>query len=238
MSQHVLLIEDDDDVRSLVQRSLVGAGFRVTALPDGSRVQNILASGDVDVVVTDLTLPDCDGLALTRHIKEHHDVGILILSGRGDTTDRIIGLEIGADDYVAKPFEPRELVARVRSVLRRTDGRGQVSESRADEKVFSFSGWTLNTGSRDLRDPENSVIGLTSGEYKLLEALVTHSNRVLSRDQLLDLVSSNDAPAFDRSIDVRVGRLRKKLGDDSKMPTLIKTVRNGGYIFTARVMVV
>jgi two-component system OmpR family response regulator len=238
MSQHVLLIEDDDDVRSLVQRSLVGAGFRVTALPDGSRVQNILASGNVDVVVTDLTLPDCDGLALTRHIKEHHDVGILILSGRGDTTDRIIGLEIGADDYVAKPFEPRELVARVRSVLRRTDGRTQVSESHTDEKVFSFSGWTLNTGSRDLRDPENSVIGLTSGEYKLLEALVTHSNRVLSRDQLLDLVSSNDAPAFDRSIDVRVGRLRKKLGDDSKMPTLIKTVRNGGYIFTARVTTV
>jgi len=238
MSQHVLLIEDDDDVRSLVQRSLVGAGFRVTALPDGSRVQNILASGNVDVVVTDLTLPDCDGLALTRHIKEHHDVGILILSGRGDTTDRIIGLEIGADDYIAKPFEPRELVARVRSVLRRTDGRAQVGESRTDEKVFSFSGWTLNTGSRDLRDPENSVIGLTSGEYKLLEALVTHSNRVLSRDQLLDLVSSNDAPAFDRSIDVRVGRLRKKLGDDSKMPALIKTVRNGGYIFTARVTTV
>jgi len=238
MSQHVLVVEDDDDVRNVVQRSLVGAGFKVTALPDGSRVQNILASGNIDVVVTDLTLPDCDGLALTRHIKEHHDVGVVILSGRSDTTDRIIGLEIGADDYIPKPFEPRELVARVRSVLRRTEGKARGTGNDTPEKVFTFSGWTLNTSSRDLRDPENSIVGLTSGEYKLLEALVTHANRVLSRDQLLDLVSSNDAPAFDRSVDVRVGRLRKKLGDDSKSPTLIKTVRNGGYIFTAKVTVV
>ena len=235
VEKHILVVEDDPDVRAVVQHSLTRGGFRVTALSGGAKVLAALAAGGVDLAVVDIGLPDTDGLALTRQIRESHGIGVIILSGRGDTTDRIVGLEVGADDYLAKPFEPRELVARVRSVLRRIEERAAKAPAEARQPTYKFNGWTLDCAAMSLADAEAVAVQLTTGEFKLLEALVSRANRVLQRDQLLDLISSNDAPAFDRSIDVRVGRLRRKLGDDSKNPQLIKTVRNGGYIFVGKV---
>ena len=235
MEQHVLVVDDDDEVRGLIQHTLTRAGFRVTGLSSGARVKNTLAAGNIDLVVVDLGLPDTDGLTLTRQIREHFPVGIIIVSARGETTERIIGLELGADDYVPKPFEPRELVARVKSVLRRKEQSPETMAVEDRLPTFSFNNWRLDCAARALFKPDGESVPLTSGEYKLLEVLVARANRVLSRDQLLDLTSTNDAPAFDRSVDVRIGRLRKKLDDDSKSPEIIKTVRNGGYIFVARV---
>ena len=235
MDQHVLVIDDDDGVRGLIQHTLSRAGYRVTGLSSGAKVKNTLSAGNVDLVVIDLGLPDTDGLALTRQIREHYPVGIIIVSGRGETTERIIGLEVGADDYLPKPFEPRELVARVKSVLRRKDQQHETTPVEDRLPTFVFNQWKLDCSARALYRPTGAAVSLTSGEYKLLEVLVARANRVLSRDQLLDLTSTNDAPAFDRSIDVRIGRLRKKLDDDSKNPEIIKTVRNGGYIFVAKV---
>jgi len=235
LAKHILVIEDDFDVRALVQTALTRAGFRVTALPSGAKVAATFAAGPVDLAIVDLGLPDTDGLQLTRQIRDRHKVGVIILSGRGETTDRIIGLEVGADDYLPKPFEPRELVARVRSVLRRMEETAANAPAEEERLVFTFDGWKLDCAALSLFDPNGDQVPLTTGEFKLLEALVSRAGRVLQRDQLLDMVSSKDAPAFDRSIDVRVRRLRHKLGDDSKMPRLIKTVRNGGYVFVAKV---
>ena len=235
MSKHILVVEDDFDVRTLVQNSLTRAGFRVTALASGAKVNATMASGSVDLAVIDLNLPDTDGLALTRLIRERYKIGVVILSGRSDPMDRVVGLEIGADDYVPKPFEPRELVARVRSVLRRMDETSARPATEEARPVYTFDGWRLDTSSMDLFDPKGESVQLTSGEFKLLEAMVTRAGRVLQRDQLLDLVTTNDAPAFDRSIDVRVRRLRKKLGDATETPKLIKTIRNGGYVFVPKV---
>jgi len=235
LEKHILVVEDDFDVRALVQTSLKRAGFRVTALANGAKVPATLSAGPVDLAVIDLNLPDADGLDLTRLIRERYKIGVIILSGRGEATDRIVGLEVGADDYLAKPFEPRELVARVRSVLRRMELTSANAPIEEERRAYSFDGWKLDSSALRLFDPKGDEVPLTTGEFKLLEALVTRAGRVLQRDQLLDLVSTNDAPAFDRSIDVRVRRLRRKLGDDSKLPKLIKTIRNGGYVFVAKV---
>ena len=231
-ARHVLVIDDDADVRDIIEASLTQAGFRVTALPDGKRISQILSGGDVAVAIVDLTLPDEDGLAITRRLRERYDIGIVIVSGRSEMTDRVIGLEIGADDYLPKPFAPRELVARVRSVMRRFDARSQAGAQRHRSRL-TFLGFDLDLGGMTLRDPEGKPVVLTTGEFKLLETLVTHANRVLSRDQLLDLLYDRDTPAFDRSVDVKVGRLRRKLGDDPDNPRMIRTVRNGGYVFVA-----
>jgi two-component system OmpR family response regulator len=235
VAKHILVVEDDADMRAVVQQSLTRGGFRVTALSSGAKVPSVLAAGGIDLAVVDLGLPDTDGLALTQQIRSTYHVGVIILSGRGDTTDRIVGLEVGADDYLPKPFEPRELLARVRSVLRRLEERSGKEPVEAREPTYAFNGWKLDCSAMSLFGPDAEAVPLTTGEFKLLQALVERANRVLKRDKLLDLVSSNDAAAFDRSIDVRVGRLRRKLGDDSKNPQLIKTVRNGGYIFVAKV---
>lgn len=235
MDKHILVVEDDPDMRAVVQHSLTRAGYRVTSVANAAKVKSALAGSDIELAVVDLGLPDADGLALTRQIREEHDIGIVIVSGRGDTIDRIIGLEVGADDYLSKPFEPRELVARVRSVLRRGEERIAKAEREERQPTYTFNGWKLDCSALALYNAEGGQVPLTTGEIKLLEALVSRANRVLKREQLLDLVSTNDAAAFDRSIDVRVGRLRRKLGDDSKNPQLIKTVRNGGYVFVAKV---
>ncbi len=235
MQEHILVVDDDADVRLVVQQTLARAGFRVTTLASGAKVYATLDSGDINLVVVDLLLPDIDGLTLTRQLREKYDTGIIILSGRGETTDRIVGLEVGADDYLGKPFEPRELLARVRSVLRRVEERTVKAAIEDARPVYRFNGWSLDCSAFTLFDPDETVVPLTTGEFKLLEALVARANRVLQRDQLLDLISTNDAAAFDRSIDVRIGRLRRKLGDDPKSPRLLKTVRNGGYVFVAKV---
>jgi DNA-binding response OmpR family regulator len=233
MGKNLAIVEDDPDVRGLLERCLVSDGYRVTALPTAAGLDETLSGGDIDLVIVDVGLPDADGLALTGHIRRSHDMGIIIVSGRGDLTDRVVGLEIGADDYITKPFEPREVLARVRSVLRR-HARAQVAANCNEPRsLYRFEGCVLDAAAQAVLDAAGAPVPLTSGEYKLLEVFVTRPNRVLSRDQLLELVYANDTPAFDRSVDVRVGRLRKKLRDDP--PRLIKTVRNGGYLFTGKV---
>jgi DNA-binding response OmpR family regulator len=235
MTKHVTIVEDDPDVRAILSRSLGADGYRVTALESGVGIESVITSSPVDLVILDIGLPDIDGLTITQQIRRQSNVAIIIISGRGDLADRVVGLEIGADDYITKPFEPREILARVRSVLRRSGHQaGSMPESEA-HICYDFCDLVLDVTAQSLHDGEGHPINLTSGEFKLLETMVTRANRVLSRDQLMDACYGNNSPAFDRSIDVCVGRLRKKLQDNPRNPYIIRTVRNGGYIFAARV---
>src|SRR5262245_60401589 len=194
-------------------------------------MRRVIGQDPVDLVILDLMLPGEDGLTLARALRSESGIGIIILTGRGETVDRIIGLEMGADDYLPKPFHLRELLARVKSVLRRVQSRTgdgpQQSRSRA-----RFAGWNLDLSSRELLSPSGDEVRLTTGEFDLLAAFVNNANQVLTRDRLLDLARNREAGPFDRTIDVQVGRLRRKLEDDPQNPTLIKTVRGSGYIFT------
>ncbi len=235
MNQQLAIVEDDPDVRAILQRSLAADGYGVTALGSGVGLEAMLAAQHHDLVILDVGLPGIDGLTLTRQIRASFDGGIIIVSGRGDLADRVVGLELGADDYVIKPFEPREILARVRSVLRRNGRSAAAPLPQMRRQRLAFDGWLLDMTARSLNDATGNAVPLTSGEYKLLEVFVSNANRVLSRDQLLDLIYDGDTPAFDRSIDVRIGRVRKKLGDDPRDPRLIKTVRNDGYIFVGKV---
>jgi len=237
MTKHVTIVEDDPDVRALLARSLGSEGYRVTALESGTGIERVMSSDLVDLVILDIGLPDIDGLTITQQIRRQSDVAIIIVSGRGDLADRVVGLEIGADDYITKPFEPREIQARVRSVLRRgrrEDDRNAHSAGH-DHRRYGFGDWILDATAQSLCGQEGRPVGLTSGEYKLLEAMVTRANRVLTRDQLMDVCYGNHSPSFDRSIDVCIARLRKKLQDDPRNPVIIRTIRNGGYMFAARV---
>ena len=235
MSKHVTIVEDDPDVRALLAHSLGMDGYKVTALESGVGIEDALTNNPADLVIIDVGLPGMDGLTITQKIRRHSDVGIIIVSGRGDLADKVVGLEIGADDYITKPFEPREIRARVRSVLRRGKARGAAAPADEEHVVFSFGEWKLDVTAQALSGADGQPVVLTSGEFRLLEALVTRAGRVLSRDQLMDVCYGNDTPAFDRSIDVCVARLRKKLNDDPRNPATIRTIRNGGYIFAARV---
>jgi two-component system OmpR family response regulator len=236
MTKHVTIVEDDPDVRALLARSLGADGYQVTALESGVGIEHIIASNHVDLLILDIGLPDLDGLTITQKIRRNSDVAIIIISGRSDLADRVVGLEIGADDYITKPFEPREILARVRTVLRRgrhqSDAPGPASDPHL---LYEFGDWKLDATAQALHDGSGHSVSLTSGEFRLLEAMVTRANRVLTRDQLMDACYGNNSPSFDRSIDVCVGRLRRKLHDDPRNPTIIRTVRNGGYIFAARV---
>ncbi len=234
-SAKILVVDDDPDVRDIVERCLSDAGYQVWTHEDGSKVFDAVSEHGIDLAVIDLVLPDTDGLMLTRKLKEHSDIGVVILSGRGETTEKIIGLEVGADDYLSKPFEPRELLARVRSVLRRL-GQDPAAEASAEMMTFTFEGWCLDVTARTLTSPNDEPVELSSGEFNLLKAFLEHPNRVLSRDQLLDFTHANDTPAFDRSVDVRVGRVRKKIEVDHQNPQFIKTIRNGGYMFAGKVV--
>jgi DNA-binding response OmpR family regulator len=235
VNKRLAIVEDDPDIRALLERCLSADGYRVTSLEAASGLEDLLAEGDIDLLIVDVGLPDADGFALTQKIRRHHDIGIIIVSGRGDLTDRVIGLEIGADDYITKPFEPREVLARVRSVLRRGIPKKDAIASEEPRRKYRFNGWTIDLASQTLMDGKGGVVALTSGEFKLLETFVTHANRVLSRDQIMDYICTNDSPAFDRSIDVRIGRLRRKIHDNSAHPALIKTIRNAGYMFAGTV---
>jgi DNA-binding response OmpR family regulator len=235
--KNLVVVEDDPEIRVMLERCLKADGYNVIALSAAAGLDDVLAAGDVALVIVDVGLPDADGLTVTRRIRQTHDLGIIIVSGRGDLTDRVVGLEVGADDYITKPFEPREVLARVRSVLRRGERSSPALPSDKPHRKLSFNGCIIDMTSQTLTDSDGRDVMLTSGEYKLLETFVTHANRVLSRDQLLDYVCANDTPAFDRSIDVRIGRLRRKINDDPRHPRLIKTVRNSGYIFSGVVSV-
>jgi len=233
-TDHILVVDDQQEICDLVREYLSDEGFRVSTANDGSAMRETMARDAVDLVILDLVLRGEDGLQLARELRSQSDIGIIMLTGRGETVDRIIGLEMGADDYLSKPFHLRELLARVRSVLRRGGSRGG-DKSGAPRSRVRFAGWTLDLASRELMSPSGEDVRLTTGEFELLAAFVNHANQVLSRDRLLDLSRHREAGPFDRTIDVQVGRLRRKLEDDPKNPTLIKTVRAGGYMFTAPV---
>ena len=228
---HILVVDDQREICDLVQDYLSDEGYRVSIANDGAAMRRVMAQSAVDLVILDLMLPGEDGLTLARALRDVSDVGIIILTGRGDTVDRIIGLEMGADDYLPKPFHPRELLARVRSVLRRVSSRTAENASAARSRA-RFAGWNLDLASRELRSPSGKEVRLTTGEFDLLAAFVNNANQVLTRDRLLDLARNREAGPFDRTIDVQVGRLRRKLESDPQKPTLIKTVRGSGYIFT------
>jgi two-component system OmpR family response regulator len=229
---HILIVDDEPAICEALSDYLVGEGYRVSVAHDGKAMRQIIRLSPVNLVLLDLMLPGEDGLTLARSLRaEKLDIGIIMLTGRGDTIDRIIGLESGADDYLAKPFHMRELLARVRSVARRAT-RAELPPNRSEAR---FAGWRLSFATRELTSPEGERVRLTGGEFGLLAIFVGHPNRVLNRDQLLDLVSGRKAGPFDRTIDVQVGRLRRKLNDNPQEPQLIKTVRGGGYMFTAPV---
>jgi two-component system OmpR family response regulator len=231
---HILIVDDENEICVMVQDYLTQEGYRASVAHDGNEMRQVMARSAVDLVILDLVLPGEDGLTLARWLREESRVGIIMLTGRGDPVDRIIGLEMGADDYLPKPFMLRELLARVKSVLRRAAARAPES-SAANRQQARFAGWNLDLASRELFSPAGSEVRLTTGEFDLLAAFVTNPNQVLSRDRLLDLARNREAGPFDRTIDVQVGRLRRKLGDDPQQPSMIKTVRGSGYIFTPAV---
>jgi two-component system OmpR family response regulator len=231
---HILVVDDQKEICDVVQEYLTGEGYRVSTANDGGGMRRVLGQSHVDLVILDLMLPGEDGLTLARGLRDESGIGIIILTGRGETVDRIIGLEMGADDYLPKPFHLRELLARVKSVLRRVQSRmGEPSQTTRSHA--RFAGWSLDLSSRELTSPAGQEVRLTTGEFDLLAAFVNNPNQVLSRDRLLDLARNREAGPFDRTIDVQVGRLRRKLEDDPQNPSLIKTVRGSGYIFTPAV---
>jgi DNA-binding response OmpR family regulator len=232
-ADHIVIVDDQPEICELVYNYLSGEGYRVSTANDGPSMRRIMQQYDVDLVLLDIQLPGDDGLSLARQLRAVSDIGIIILTGRGETVDRIIGLEMGADDYLPKPFHLRELLARVKSVLRRKSTSAETNK--APPQSASFNGWKLDLTSRELKAPSGEEVRLTTGEFDLLAAFVANANQVLSRDRLLDLARNRASGPFDRTIDVQVGRLRKKLEDDPQNPSLIKTVRGSGYIFTASV---
>lgn len=231
---HILVVDDDSEIRRLLQAYLERNGLRVTAVGDGNGMWQTLEQARVDLVVLDLMLPGMDGLELCRTLRARSRIPVIMLTARGDEMDRVLGLEMGADDYLAKPFSARELLARIKVVLRRVRDL-PLAPVEGPPAQLTFSGWTLDTRTQNLTSPDGVVVALSHAEYQLLQVLVTHPNRVLSRDQLLDLTQGREAGPFDRSIDVLIGRLRRRLGDDAREPALVKTVRGRGYLFAGKV---
>ena len=232
---HILIVDDQQEICEVVQEYLTGEGYRVSVAHDGGEMRRVLGQSPADLVILDLMLPGEDGLTLARALRGESGIGIIILTGRGETVDRIIGLEMGADDYLPKPFHLRELLARVKSVLRRVHSRSGDAPAATTRSRARFAGWNLDLSSRELVSPSGEEVRLTTGEFDLLAAFVNNANQVLTRDRLLDLARNREAGPFDRTIDVQVGRLRRKLEDDSQNPNMIKTVRGTGYIFTPTV---
>lgn len=231
---HIVVVDDDRQTRSLLSSYLQSRGFEVTAVADGKALDRQLRSKRVDLIVLDLTLPGEDGLSICKRLRTGARVPVIILTARHSELDRILGLEVGgAQDYVIKPFNPRELLARIRNVLGRWDcGARRVA---AKPQRYRFAGWTLNTISRSLIDPNGRQQPLASSEYRILEALTSQANRLLSRDELMDLTKGREADAFDRSVDVRISRLRQLLGEDARESFIIKTVYGEGYVMGVRV---
>jgi two-component system OmpR family response regulator len=235
---HILIVDDQREICDLVQEYLSGEGYRVSTAQDGAGMRKVMGQSPVDLVILDLMLPGEDGLTLARVLRqETPNVAIIILTGRGEIVDRIIGLEMGADDYLPKPFHLRELLARVKSVLRRASSRSVENQAASPRSKAKFAGWNLDLSSRELLSPSGKEVRLTTGEFDLLAAFVNNANQVLTRDRLLDLARNREGGPFDRTIDVQVGRLRRKLEEDPQRPTMIKTVRGTGYIFTPPVEV-
>lgn len=231
---HIAVVDDEPEIRQLLCNYLGGHGLRVTALPSGAALFAIMDSDAPQVVLLDLGLPGEDGLSIARQLRERWHCGLLIVTGRGDAVDKVVGLELGADDYVTKPFDLRELLARTKAVLRRIvppPALEQVGVAPRASTVAAFLGWTCDFAARRLSMPSGDDVSLTSGEFDLLATFLMHPGRVLSRDFLLEHTRGREAGPFDRTIDVQIGRLRKKLDDDAQDPKVIKSVRGAGYVF-------
>ncbi len=231
---HLLVVDDDREIRDLLNRFFSKQGFRVSTATDGVAMRRVLSDWKIDLVVLDLMLPGEDGLSICRDLRERSQVPIVMLTVIGEESDRILGLEGGADDYIAKPFNPHELLARIKAVLRRTQAVPPLSAGRHGG-VLVFNNWRIDMGMRRLLSPNNALVDLSTAEFDLLIAFAEHPQQVLSRDQLLDLAYGKSENPFDRSIDMQVSRLRQKIEPDPKSPTLIQTVRGDGYVFTANV---
>jgi two-component system OmpR family response regulator len=232
---HILIVDDHREIRDLVARALTKEGFRVASAADGRAMRKVLADNRIDLVLLDLMLPGEDGLSLCRTLRAESNVPVIMLTAKGDEVDRVIGLEMGADDYLPKPFGSRELIARIKAVLRRSREHAAAADSARRTKRYRFDRWALDTGARELVRADGVTVPLSTGEYDLLIVLVERPQRVLSRDQLLDLARGRAASGLDRSVDTQVSRLRKKLELDPGDPKIIKTVWGGGYMFTPAV---
>jgi two-component system OmpR family response regulator len=239
---HVLVVDDEPRIRTMLRHYLVDEGFKVSDAGDGADMRAVLEREAIDLVLLDLMMPGEDGLSLTRYIRQRSEIPIIMLTGKGDLIDRVAGLETGADDYITKPFELREILARIRTVMRRaglrtapaTSVSGSASGENASE-VLVFEGWRLDLLRRELRRLNGELVPLTAGEFELLCVFVRHPNRVLNRDQVIDLVKGREWAAYERGVDTQVMRLRKKVETDPSNPSLIKTVRGAGYVFAAAV---
>ncbi len=229
----VLLVEDERSIREPLTDYLADRGFTVSAAADASEARTLLGALGFDIAICDIMMPGEDGLSLARHIREAIDIPVILLTARTEEVDRVLGLELGADDYISKPFSPRELVARIAVILRRV-ARGGAATS-VGGGGFAFDRWVLKPGERALIDKQGVSVALSSGEFELLEVLVRHPRQVMSRDRLLDLTGGDESEAFDRAIDNRVSRLRKKIELDPREPQVIKTVWGGGYMLAASV---
>jgi two-component system OmpR family response regulator len=231
---HILVVEDDRETRALIAKYLKSNDCTVSTAADGREMDRLLADNRVDLLVLDVMLPGEDGLSLCRRVRATSHLPIIMLTARGEDVDRILGLEMGADDYLAKPFNPRELLARIKSVLRR-QAIALTASAAAGASAMSFLGWRMDFRLRELRNPEGARVAMTSAEFDLLQAFCERPGRVLSRDSLLDLTHGRTAGSFERSIDVLVSRVRRKIEPDPQNATMIKTVRSGGYLFTPNV---
>jgi two-component system OmpR family response regulator len=234
---NILIVDDDSDIRSLLSDFLEGNGLHAFQAANGVEMQQLLESERIDLLVLDLNLPGTNGLELCRELRTDSNLPVIMLTAKTSSIDRIVGLETGADDYVCKPFEPLELLSRIRSVLRRTQATAAGEEVSTEPVRMRFSGWQLDIISRHLINPRGVVVSISGAEFRLLKIFLDRPNRVLNRDQLMDLMHGRDAGPFDRSIDLQISRVRQKIEVDSKSPNIIKTVRNEGYILTTPVTV-
>ncbi len=232
--KHIVVVDDEPGIRETIQEYLELHDFRVTPADGGEALREVVDENDVDLVLLDIRMPGEDGLSLARYLRGNSDVGIIMLTAAGEVVDRIVGLEMGADDYLAKPVDLRELLARIKAVLRRAEKvrEAESEEEAADARLARFGRFTLNLDSHKLFDPEGGEIPLTGMEFDLLKAFADNPNRVLSRDQLLNLAHNRDWEPFDRSIDIRIARIRRKIESDPAKPQVIKTVRGAGYIYS------
>ena len=231
INPHILVVDDDPDLHELLGRYLSEQGFEVTGVEDGAAMDRFLATRSTDLIILDLMLPGEDGLSIAKRLRSDRDTPIIMLSARGEEVDRIVGLEVGADDYLPKPFNPRELLARIRAVLRRPTATSNAESDNSQEQTFSFGPFRLDAVTQELTRDEEKV-SLTSGEFALLKIFVEHPNRVLSRDTLVDMLKGFERSPYDRSIDVRVTRLRRKIESDPSSPEYIHTVWGEGYRFS------
>lgn len=236
---HILVVDDDREIRELITDYLIKSGYRATAAANGREMRAVLSSSLVDLVVLDIMMPGDDGLTLCRQLRSdpRQNLPVLMLTARSEETDRILGLEMGADDYLIKPFVARELLARIKAILRRTRALPPNLHITGAGRILAFGEWQLDTSARHLLDSDGVIVALSGAEYRLLRVFLDHPQRVLNRDQLLNLTQGRDAELFERSIDLLVSRLRQRLREDAREPAYIKTVRSEGYVLASTVVI-